>query len=288
MALKNRLAEAFKENYNVVGLAGAAALSAALLTPIPLLLGVVAEAAYLLFVPDSRWYQSRLSKRFDAEVAERRRKLKEQVFSRVAESVRDRFLRLEDIRAQLDNHPVAGESWMREVCRKLDYLLEQFLRFAQKEVEFLSYLESVYAEVVVGLRGKRREDREGPPEPDAGRARRMVETIQDRFDSEVTQIESQKQREEADNNTQAVLDKRVEVLTQRREYVGRIGKILTNLGHQMQLLEDSFGLINDQIRARPPEQVLADIEGVVTQTDAMTSLLDEIAAYDDLSRRFEG
>lgn len=288
MALKNRLAEAFKENYNVVGLAGAAALSAALLTPIPLLLGVVAEAAYLLFVPDSRWYQSRLSKRYDAEVAERRRKLKEQVFSRVAESVRDRFLRLEDIRAQLDSHPVAGESWMREVCRKLDYLLEQFLRFAQKEVEFLSYLESVYAEVVVGLRGKRRDDHEGPPEPDSGRARRMVETIQDRFDSEVTQIESQKQREEADNNTQAVLDKRVEVLTQRREYVGRIGKILTNLGHQMQLLEDSFGLINDQIRARPPEQVLADIEGVVTQTDAMTSLLDEIAAYDDLSRRFEG
>jgi len=47
----------------------------------------------------------------------------------------------------------------------------------------------------------------------------------------------------------------------------------------MELLEDSFGLINDQMRARSPEQVLADIEGVVYQTDSMTQLLEELAPY---------
>lgn len=283
MARKNRLAEAFKENYNVVGLAGAAALSAALLNPLPLLFGVVAEAAYLLFVPDSRWYQQRLAHRFDAEVTARRKKLRDDVFLVISENVQERFTRLEDIRTQLDGHALSNENWMREVCRKLDYLLEKFLMFARREVEFAQYLENVYAEVVVGLKSKRR-DKDGPPIPNEDRARRMVTTIQERFDDEIAQIEG---KLEEDSNTQAVLDKRKEVLTQRHEYVGRIGRILTNLGHQMQLLEDSFGLINDQIRARPPEQVLADIEGVVTQTDAMTNLLDEIAAYDDMSRRFD-
>ena len=283
MARKNRLAEAFKENYNVVGLAGAAALSAALLNPLPLLFGVVAEAAYLLFVPDSRWYQQRLSHRFDAEVTARRKKLRDDVFLVISENVQERFSRLEDIRTQLDGHALSNENWMREVCRKLDYLLEKFLLFARREVEFAQYLENVYAEVVVGLKNKRR-DKDGPPVPNEDRAKRMVTTIQERFEDEIAQIEN---KSDEDSNTQAVLDKRKEVLTQRHEYVGRIGRILTNLGHQMQLLEDSFGLINDQIRARPPEQVLADIEGVVTQTDAMTNLLDEMAAYDDMSRRFD-
>ncbi|WP_394794749.1 hypothetical protein [Armatimonas sp.] len=283
MARKNRLADAFKENFNVVGLAGAAGLSLAFLTPLPLLIGIVAEVGYLLFVPDSRWYQNRLSQRFDAEVTARRVKLREQVFLVISENVQERFTRLEDIRTQLDGHALSKENWMREVCRKLDYLLEKFLLFARREVEFAQYLENVYAEVVVGLKGKRR-DKEGPPIPNEDRSRRMVTTIQERFDDEIAQLEG---KHEEDSNTQAVLDKRREVLTQRHEYVGRIGRILTNLGHQMQLLEDSFGLINDQIRARPPEQVLADIEGVVTQTDAMTNLLDEIAVYDDMSRRFD-
>ncbi|WP_395143489.1 hypothetical protein [Armatimonas sp.] len=283
MARKNRLADAFKENFNVVGLASAAGLSLAFLNPLPLLIGVVAEVGYLLFVPDSRWYQKRLSERFDAEVTARRVKLREQVFLVISENVQERFTRLEDIRTQLDGHALSEESWMREICRKLDYLLEKFLLFARREVEFAQYLENVYAEVVVGLKGKRRE-KDGPPVPNEDRSRRMVETIQERFSDEIAQLEG---KHEEDSNTQAVLDKRREVLTQRHEYVGRIGRILTNLGHQMQLLEDSFGLINDQIRARPPEQVLADIEGVVTQTDAMTNLLDEIAVYDDMSRRFD-
>ena len=87
-------------------------------------------------------------------------------------------------------------------------------------------------------------------------------------------------RDEADEGTRAVLEKRVEVLNRRREFVGKIGRILLNLTHQLELLEDTFGLISDEIRARPPEQVLADIEDVVTQTNNMTQVLEEIAPYE--------
>jgi len=318
---KSRFQQAFKENFNLVGLAGAAALSFALLNPLPLLVGIVAEAAYLLFVPDSKWYESRLAARFDAEVVQRRDQVKAQVFPQISDRVRQRFDRLEGIRGQITAQPgMEKQDWFRQVLRKLDYLLEKFLLFASKEVQFRTYLANVHEEVVgsdgpgqgSGGRRERKKRRDWSAQGDEGASvtirlmpggrgsderalpaaipdgpgrnsdRWITETvaaIQRQYDEDIADINVAREREE-EESTRAVLDKRVEVLEQRKEYVGKIGRILTNLGHQMELLEDSFGLINDQMRARSPEQVLADIEGVVYQTDSMTKLLDELAPYD--------
>lgn len=291
MEKKNRLAEAFKENFNLLGLAGAAALSAATLNPIPLLIGVVAEAAYLIFIPDSKWFDARLEKRFDAEILAHRNKLKLEVFPRVASGVKERFVRLETIRTQVGNEDTfANETWFRQVLRKLDYLLEKFLHFARKDAEFRTHLKRVYEEVVEPPKSRDvRNDRKRrsntgeydltedsvPPTGDRWVAA-TVASIQNQFDAELDEVRRERAAED-DFNTQAILDKRIEVISSRHEQVGRIGKILTNLGHQMNLLEDSFGLINDQLRARSPEQVLADIDGLVYQTDAMTKMLDEMS-----------
>lgn len=48
-------------------------------------------------------------------------------------------------------------------------------------------------------------------------------------------------------------------------------------------MEDTFGLINDEIRARSPEQMLADIDDVVLQTDSLTEALQEVAPFDQAS-----
>jgi hypothetical protein len=48
-------------------------------------------------------------------------------------------------------------------------------------------------------------------------------------------------------------------------------------------MEDTFGLINDEIRARSPEQVLADIEDVVNQTDNLTETLQEVSPFDQMA-----
>ena len=116
----------------------------------------------------------------------------------------------------------------------------------------------------------------------------MVTEVQASYKRDIEQAQAL-QAKETDLNTKAVLDKRIQVLEQRSEGVGKIGRILTNLQYQLALLEDTFGLINDQIRARSPEQVLADIEGVVDQTDSMTQLLEELAPYEQarLSRYLE-
>jgi len=342
---RNRFAEAFREGGNLVGLAGAAGLSLALLNPLPLLVGLVAEAAYLLFVPDSKWYESRLGKRFEEAIRQRREELKRRTLPLLSPSMQDRFARLEATRVQIyaqaaDNQ----EQWFDEVLRKLDYLLEKFLLFASKEVQFQTYLRSIQSQVRGDQPGPaqrrameeaRRQERGRRPggggivgdlltafdlfeEPARGNGggrrggggtrripvnqepapaqqavprgpvptwvQQAVGEVQAHYDREIATVNATREAE-PDENTKAILDKRKDVLERRREYIDKIGKILTNLQYQLELLEDTFGLINDQIRARSPEQVLADIEGVVFQTDSMTRLLEELAPLDQMADR---
>ncbi|MDQ2686555.1 MAG: hypothetical protein M3Y28_01670 [Armatimonadota bacterium] len=298
----NRYLEAFKEGSNLVGLTTLVAASAALLTPLPLVAGLVAEAAYLLFVPDSKWYASRLSRRNDAEVEQRRQLLKYQTLPLLDSEMQGRFTRLEEIRRQINTQAQQDQKWFLEVLRKLDYLLEKFLLFAAKEAEFRAYLGNVWLDECsernrqTGARqplprvgagrpssaSSRSAQAPRIPAPPMDRVAQLVKDIQASYAAEVAQVETLR-KDEADENTKMVLDKRIEVLQQRTEGVGKIGRILTNLQYQLSLLEDTFGLINDQIRARSPEQVLADIDGVVYQTDSMTKLLDELAPFEQMT-----
>ncbi len=288
MKRPSRLKEAFLESFNTIGLAGAAAVSAALLNPLPLLGAIVVEAVYLLFVPDSKWYERRLATKYDQEVLDRRRRLRDQLFPSLSGQMQSRFSRLESVREQVGAQTLDGRLIFREVLRKLDYLLEKFLLFAAKEVEFENYLRSVLSEV--------RRDPIPPPVVDKKKGRRVefqitdlverdswiqetVNTISGKYKDEVAEIARMLEKDENLHN-QAVLEKRTEVLQRRAEYVGRIGEILINVGHQLHLMEDTFGLINDEIRARSPEQVLADIDDVVFQTDSLTESLQDIAPFD--------
>ena len=114
--------------------------------------------------------------------------------------------------------------------------------------------------------------------------REAVPEIQAHYTHDIADVDKLIEAEQ-DENTKAILEKRKDVLERRHEYIDKIGKILTNLQYQIELLEDTFGFINDQIRARSPEQVLADIEGVVFQTDSMTRLLEELAPFEQMAGR---
>jgi len=290
MKRPSKLKEAFLEAFNTVGLAGVAAVSAAMLTPIPLLGALVVEAAYLLFVPDSKWFEKRLAAKYDKEVEERRRKLRDQVFPTLGPNVQARFTRLETVRDQIGTQTVDGRMIFREVLRKLDYLLEKFLLFASKEAQFENYLRSVADEIVHGP--------VVPPPVQKRPAKRIVfqiedmsdrdewikdtvEKINEKYTDEIAGIDEMLQKDDNLHN-QAVLEKRKEVLQRRSQYVVRIGEILINLAHQLNLMEDTFGLINDEIRARSPEQVLADIDDVVFQTDSLTETLQDVSPFDTM------
>lgn len=289
MAAVNKTTEAFKEGYNMLGLAGVVALSAATLNPVPLLVGLVVEAAYLIFLPDSKWYDRRLADRYDAEVVARRERLKVEVFPSLPEGIRERFVRLENFRSQIGGHQFEGKRYYREVLRKLDYLMEKFLLFASKEVQFRSYLRAVLEELdrssnFTWKQGEkppkvRRRPRAEMLEESGHWVREAVLSAQEAYDQEVESIREMLGKEENLHN-QAVLEKRKDILFRRRTYVGRIGEILTNLTHQLSLIEDTFGLINDEIRARSPEQVLVDIEDVVSQSESLTESLQDMAPFE--------
>jgi hypothetical protein len=277
------------ENFNTLGLAGVVAASLALLNPLPLVAAMVAEAVYLLFVPDSRWYKDRVGARYDQEIIDRRERLKQAVYPKLDSEVQARFARLEAAREQINNQSFEGAKWFREVIRKLDYLMEKFLLFASKEVQFHEYLLSVLAEAealgtgpTVGSsqRAFRRRDTRSDIEAEAF-AKDAVAEIVSRYDSEAESIDQMLTQDDNLHN-QAVLDKRKDILLRRKIYVARIGEILTNLLHQLRLIEDTFGLINDEIRARSPEQVLADIEDVVDSADTLTEALHEVAPFEEM------
>jgi len=327
MRLSRRHQQALQEGGNLIGLSVAAALSAATLNFLPLLIALVAETAYLLFVPDSRWYEQRLARRHDAEIARRRAELKDRILPQLSAGVRNRFLRLERVRDDIAAHPpdprllVADDGWFREVLRKLDFLLDKFLQFAQKELQFRAYLQSIVEEVrnerrvpprgprpgsAVWIpdpprdtrksrgdrsRGRRGEEgileepeRAGPAEAEQLWVQRSVEEIQGHYSEEMDGLRTQLQND-SDGSTRAVLEKRLAILERRREFIGKLGRIVTNLSQQIHLLEDTFGLINDEVRTRPPEQVLADIEDVVTQTQTMTEVLEEVAPMEQMMTR---
>ena len=288
---KNRYLSAFTEQENLTGLAVSVGLSAALLNPLPLLAALVAETAYLLTVPDSKWYAKRLSRRHDEEIQKKREELKAKTLPLLEEPTQARFAQMERIREQLDAKSADDGGWLRDVLRKLDYLLEKFLVFAAKDMEFRRYLAGVWQQECGGPYPAPREmsrpnsrktayrTAEEVVPPLAGKpTAQMVEQVQAAYAGEVTELQKSWQ-EETDSSSRDILGKRIEVLKQRSEGIGKIGRILANLQHQMGLLEDTFGLINDQIHARSPEQVLSDIEAVVYQTDSMTKLLEEMAPF---------
>lgn len=284
MAGSSKHVQAFKEHFNTVGLAAAVALSAATLNPLPILGAIIAEAAYLLFVPDSKWYDARLSARYDKEVIRRRQELKAKVFPDLSQNIKDRFTRLESVRDQVGGPLFAGKRWFQEVLRKLDYLMEKFLLFATKQVQFEQYLRTVLDEVDQQDTSKPPRRRDAPPPVVKGPAdtdwvNRTVEQIQKRYDAEVDAI-GESMPDDENLHNQAVLEKRKEILIRRKDYVKRIGEILINLNQQLRLIEDTFGLINDEIRARSPEQVIVDIEDVVYQSETLSDTLQEMSPFD--------
>lgn len=319
----SRYVSAISEAYNGIGMATVAAISIATLNPLPLLVGLVVEVAYLLIIPDTSWYRMRLANRASAAEEAKRLKFRESTLSILRPDIQSRFLRLEEMRGQISSQD--DKAWYREVVQKLDFLLEKYLLFGAKEAQFQNYLTRLRAELHPGnskpgarpsdwdleprrnetqgrgtSSGTSRRTSEIPKRPiqviDFNRPQNTsgdtddkwvhatVEEIQSHYTAECERIEELLQTGQDDAN-RAVLAKRVDVLQRRSEFAGKIGKILGNINHQLQLVDDTFGLINDEIRARSPEQILADIDEVCIATDSMSTTLEEIAPYEAMEAR---
>ena len=277
----------------MVGLAGMSALALALLNPIPVLCAVVAEAAYLLFVPDTAWFTKRMESRFDAEVRAHREQLKNKVFPKIRDEILERYNWLEQARVQIEQTSTVQDKWFREALRKLDFLLEKYLQFAERESEYLAYLLSLLRESFGNLSRDeirdlpslaRYKDAYVPPHEvkiSQQDVQALIDAIQNHYEGEIKTLTDSSATEQV-MATRDILTKRMQVLTRRKEFIVRLSDMMVNLRHQMELIAETFGLINDELRARSPEQVLADIDEVVNQATSLTDALDSMTPADQV------
>ncbi len=131
--MKPLLKSALREDVNILSLATAAALSLALLSPVPVLVAFVAEAAYLMYVPDAAWYAVRVRRCQDAARLARRARSQRDIFPQLYEASREQYLRLEAQRVMLGVQAQAEDDKDAFVLMsRLDDLLDLLLQVSAK------------------------------------------------------------------------------------------------------------------------------------------------------------
>lgn len=300
----NRYLEAIKEPGNLLGMTAAVALSCGLLNPLPLICAGIGEVAYLLFVPDTGWYRQRLRERETAAeraaLLEHRRRMREEILPKLRPREKERFTRMEAIRQGIEENIRENPTLFTDVLERLDYLMERFLFFAWKEKEFRDYLMTLAEESrspqsrqtddkrPENFRKNRRErieeesapDKDSLVDPNRDWVEQQVQKIAAGFQTEYQQALAA-EAQASDPTTKRLIAKRAELLNKRLEFLSQSGRVLTNLRYQLQLLEDTFGLIQDQIRGRSPEQIMSDLEEVVHVASATTATLDELLPLEE-------
>jgi hypothetical protein len=292
----NPYKEALREPANLVVAAALLAASAATLSVIPALVAIVAEVGYILFVPESSWYKSRLERRSSQLPNQAQDRIQEPPrasIERLPPELQGRYQRLLRVRSEVGRKLRSQASSAPEITDKLDTLLQQFVGFSANMTQYQEHLQSVLIEqgdtyrsgdpyVIV-------ERRAGASE-NAPRIRPVSQTststdqwaqwavgrIQSRFNTELNKIDP---ASEPDPSLKELKQKRVDVLMRRNTQVGQMGKALVNLSLQLQLIEDTFGLIDDEVSAQRTDHVVGEIDHLMQQTDALTKSLQEV---DDL------
>lgn len=260
-----------------------------------LFVALAVEFGYMLFVPDSRWYRGVLGARALRLRQRERAQLKRETLPGLLPKDRGRFLRLEGMRNKMPTASSAGfgKEEMMTIYMQMDVLLDKFLSFAAKSAQYRAYLVDMVRpsagpstpgshwidrlfDIASNLITEKQDTVQVPV--GGGSTRRVtdiqlvLEQVQKALDNKIEQMRTSVQTQ-TQEQTRRVMEKNLEVLTKRRERVGELGHIITNLECQLDLIESTFGLISDQVRTLAPEQVIHDINDVVLQTETTTQLL---------------
>jgi hypothetical protein len=294
MRIPYNVKTAFSELLNIVFLLLAAIV---FLTTgsIPVLLATFAlEFGYMLFLPGSQWYRGILTGRATHRQQLARAEMKREILPALLPQDRNRFLRLEAQRNQIPSASAVGfgREEMGAIYGQMDVLLDKFLNFASKSAQYRAYLVDMVRpspgpsvpgahwvdrlfDIASGLIAEKQTSGAAPsakPSRPAVDIENIVGEVRKGLDSRVEQMKASLDAQISPANKQVVA-KNLEILTKRRERIGELGEIITNLECQLDLIESTFGLISDQVRSLAPEQILHEINDVVLQTETTTQLL---------------
>ena len=288
---RNRYLRAFTEPLHLLIFAIGVALPLASGQILLLLLIGALEFSYLVYVPPTTWYARRLRQREEAVVRRQREASKVKILPSLCPAMRERYKRLETMHRQALEQTRDAHRWFADTPRKFDYLLDTFLEFASTQSSFLNYLAFVQEEVCGSSPARSKEFNpfrtNSPLDPDGPWVEEALSDIRGKYAGELETLRERLDRGEDEANT-ALLTKHAQILTRRAEFIEKLAQTLDNISRQLHVLEDSFGLINDVMQARKPEEaILADIDDAVAQTDAMANVLKEMSDSEQIIRSLD-
>jgi hypothetical protein len=245
--------EAFKWQYNLIAMGGAAAFSVVAGSPLPMILAAGAELMYLASVPNMPAFQRLVrSWRFADEKKEHEERMKTLQYALPPE-IRDRYRDLEKfaeaIRRNYDRLSSTSQAFIGQIETQLQGLMTAFIRLANSDVQHVQYLQTT----------------------DANAIRNEVKYLKDRLPKEAVKV-------------QEINRKRIEILEKRLEKHQKIKENRQVIDAQCRAIEDVLQLIHDQsITMTDPQQVSDRLESLVKDVEQTEESVREVEAIFQMS-----
>ena len=244
----NYIKEAFKWQYNLIALGGAAAFSVVAGSPLPMMLAAGVELMYLASVPNISAFQRLVrSWQYADEKKEHDDRLREMQYALPPE-IRDRFRNLEMIAAAIRRNYArlssTSQAFIGQIETQLQGLMTAFVRLANADTQHVQYLQNT----------------------DQNAIRREIQYLKDRLPKEAPKV-------------QEINKKRIEILDKRVEKHQKIRENRQVIDAQCRAIEDVLQLIHDQsITMTDPQQVSDRLESLVKDVEQTEETVREVAA----------
>jgi hypothetical protein len=242
---------AFHNLYNYTALGGVGA--AALLTQNWWLavVGGGLEALWMVFAPDSRllrrfWFDKVHDEKMSA--AENAEKVR--LLAGLPAPDADRYHRLAELRIEINRlcneNPKFTSELLKGELTKLDQLVDSFLDLMTSSYKHETYLQSIDVDDL---------------ENDLKKYTRLSEQAKD-------------------EDARKLAERNLEVLTQRRERIAEIRRFVSKAYGQMDLIENTFRLLADQIvTMHSPRELGGQLDGLIDGVEAVRSTARETEAF---------
>jgi len=231
----NFLVEAFKNQYNLIGLGTALAFAVLSASPFPLILAAGVEMMLLPFM--ERWERLKRAQALEAEKKQRKENETGDMLRALTPSERQRYHALETLAAEIrQNYKVLDPSsriLLEELAGKLTFLLSFYLRMRYSLVRYESYFATT----------------------DPRRMQERIEALDREIEKGTERVQAIKAR------TKRVLQKRLERYKKALENRGIVDAQTETVQEVLQLLRDqSFSM-------RDPRTITEQLDGLVSSAE---------------------
>jgi hypothetical protein len=245
--------EAARLQYNVIGLAAAAAFSVLSLSALPVVLAAGLELIYLSVVPNNSRFQRLVrSWKYEEQKQQKAQRL-DDLLQALPPALRTRYSALQSlcefIRANYRQLSATSQMFIGQMEDRLDGLLQAYLR----------------------LLSAAQQHRDSLANTNPAEIARELKQLQKDLDAQPPKV-------------QDINRKRIEILTKRLEKYGKLEENAKVIDAQCAAIEDVLQLIRDQsVSLRDPQQVSEQLGGLVHEVEQTEQTVQQVESIFELA-----